>query len=119
MSSKRTIVGEVRIDIRTFATLLRFYLERGLPPTSRSQIYRQAFEDYVEILSRLGHIERFLDTAAAHEYIISYFGCDFTRRGGSKVVDSILDEERMKKVKQKVLEALREVKEEDEEDDNR
>jgi hypothetical protein len=65
----RTAVMEARLDIRTVATILRYFNSKGIFPHTRSLLLRLIAEGYADALVRNNLSEYFTSTADALNYL--------------------------------------------------
>jgi hypothetical protein len=96
---KKTAVIECRTDIRILATIQQFFLDAGLVPSSRSELFRQSLKLLVEILKEQGKVRSYeeLTNKQASE-ILESFSTMSIRDQRIKIMAKSLPQEKAKPI---------------------
>lgn len=91
MSRSKIISGtyETRMDVRTMATLCKFYIDNHEPPVSLADLQRKALEDYVTILENNERVERVEGTLEAKKLLEATVGRATCGRGDRALIRQI------------------------------
>lgn len=93
-SKPKTCVLEARVDIRTLATLLKYFLTKGVRPTNRAQLVRVSLEAYSGLMEKINAVTPFEETEEAMRFL-SQQGFHFGKignRGNRSLVEQLVKE---------------------------
>jgi hypothetical protein len=80
----KTAVLLTRCDLRSIATIAKFYQSRGIELSSKSGLVSRCVEDFCDLLVNNGKVDRFLSTSEARDYLAGIGLRELNRSGSDK-----------------------------------
>ena len=88
-SEVKSAVYDTRVDVRTVATLCRYYIDQHDPPASLSGLISDSLEDFVDVLESNKLVKRVEDTLEAKQMLEATLGRATHKRGDRALIRQI------------------------------